>query len=265
VLGHVVEEVSGMRLSEFFEKEIFKPLGMQDTAFSVPKTKSRRFAALYCSPQDAKLLGVQRVPRGKQALVRIDGNKPEESRWFSGRECKVESGGGMMGRNMGGLVSTLNDCARFLSMLSAGGGLNGTRILQPETVERYCTRDLFPDVITSGKAQRESGIRFGWTALGQIGVPLGPRDVKPSHSQEYEVGEVAGGGAACTYWSFNPDREVATLWFTQSMSNDPYTTKAENLFLAARRTIPKKFRDITGRQLVQKSIKKLKTKGCKHI
>lgn len=88
VLGHVVEEASGMRLSEFFEKEIFKPLGMQDTAFSVPKTKSRHFAALYFSPQDAKLLGVQRVPRGKQALVRIDGNKPEESRWFSGRQCK---------------------------------------------------------------------------------------------------------------------------------------------------------------------------------
>lgn len=161
-----------------------------------------------------------------------------------------------MGRNMGGPVSTLNDCARFLSMLSAGGSLNGTRIL---------TRDLFPEVIASGKAQRESGMRFGWTALGQIGVPLGPRDVKPSHSLEYEVGEVAGGGAACTYWSFNPDREVATLWSTQSMSNDPYTTKAENLFLAARWTIPKKFKDITGRQLVQKSMRRLKTKGCKHI
>ena len=36
VVGHVVELISGMSLAQYFEEKILGPLGMEDTAFSVP-------------------------------------------------------------------------------------------------------------------------------------------------------------------------------------------------------------------------------------
>ena len=47
VLGYFVEVVSGMPFEEFLQTRLFKPLGMVDTAFSVPSEKADRFAALY--------------------------------------------------------------------------------------------------------------------------------------------------------------------------------------------------------------------------
>ena len=47
VLGYLVEVVSGMPFEEFLQTRLFAPLGMVDTAFSVPLEKIDRFAALY--------------------------------------------------------------------------------------------------------------------------------------------------------------------------------------------------------------------------
>ena len=42
VLGRLVEVLSGKTLDQFFEERIFKPLGMKDTAFYVPRRKVER-------------------------------------------------------------------------------------------------------------------------------------------------------------------------------------------------------------------------------
>ena len=42
VLGYLIEIWSGMTLEEFFEKRIFRPLGMNDTYFNVPAAKASR-------------------------------------------------------------------------------------------------------------------------------------------------------------------------------------------------------------------------------
>ena len=47
ILGAVIEKVSGTELSEFFAQNIFRPLGMEDTAFFVPPEKRDRLAVLY--------------------------------------------------------------------------------------------------------------------------------------------------------------------------------------------------------------------------
>lgn len=240
VLGRVVEVVSGMPLGRFFEKELFRPLGMRDTGFSFSPSKGSRLAALYASRNSAVMLGAKRSSlSGRQgALCRIDGMLPEESRWAEGGRCRIDSGGGMMGANMGGLVSTVADCSRFVAMLACGGHLGGARILRTATVKRYCLPDLLPECISTGKQQRANGAPFGWTALGEVGVPRSARDAPPSSKDNFEIGEVGGGGAACTYWSVNPNRRLATVWFTQSMDNDPYIKDEENLYLAARTAVP---------------------------
>lgn len=267
VLGRVIEVVSGMKLGDFLKKELFTPLGMTNTGFSFPLKKAKQLAALYCGAGSAKSLskvnsGVKKpIPRGKDALCRIDGLKPQDSRWCQGKSCLIQSGGGMMGHNQGGLVSTVNDCIRFLGMLASGGAFGGVRILREATVKRFCYTDLLPQVITSGQKQKANGTTFGWTAIGEMGVPLGPRDKKPAEQDSFEIGEVGGGGAACTYWAINPSRDLAIAWFTQQMDNDPYVKEEENIYAAARKAVPKSTKrrePEVGKLGVRKTIKKRK-------
>lgn len=117
VLGAVVEVVSGMRFGEFLEKEIFKPLGMGDTGFWVPEEKRNRLVQTYASD-------------GKGGLVPYSGNHLAINNQMD-RAPAFESGGA-------GLVSTIDDYAKFAGMLMNGGSRNGVRILQPKTV-RFLT------------------------------------------------------------------------------------------------------------------------------
>ncbi|MGI5883619.1 MAG: serine hydrolase domain-containing protein [Candidatus Spyradocola sp.] len=112
VMGAVVEVASGKRFGDFLREEIFAPLHMTDTGFWIPEEKRERFAAVY----------------------RQQG--PELVRWTGAhlcilplydREPAFQSGGA-------GLVSTLDDYARFAQMLARGGELDGARILSPRTV-----------------------------------------------------------------------------------------------------------------------------------
>ena len=110
VLGYLVEVVSKMPFEEFLQTKIFKPLGMVDTAFSVPKVKVERFAALYRPTEEGGLKLARNAPLAN-----------DDVSFFP-------SGGG-------GLVSTAADYLRFCQMLLNGGELDGVRILKSETVE----------------------------------------------------------------------------------------------------------------------------------
>lgn len=250
VLGRIIEVVSGKSLDVFLKQEIFGPLGMVDTGFYVPKHKASRLAALYGNKERAQRMAKKfgtwpkKLPSSKYALCRIDGDRPSESNWFEGRQCKVLSANGILGSNMGGLVSTLSDQARFFTMLLNGGVLRHTRILQEETVQKWCFENLLP--LAEGR-RRNSGQGWnGWSALGERGMKRTPTD-PIANLDEYEDGEVAMGGVANTFWSVNPVRDQVTLWFTQTLDSDAWggdrTTKAgiqkpsPDNFTAAARTI----------------------------
>src|SRR5246127_1700000 len=47
VLGYLVEKLSGASFGEFLRTRLFGPLGMNDTAFSVPPDKIERFSSCY--------------------------------------------------------------------------------------------------------------------------------------------------------------------------------------------------------------------------
>jgi CubicO group peptidase (beta-lactamase class C family) len=124
IQGYIVQKLSGMPFEEFLEKRIFKPLGMSDTGFYVPKEKLNRFAEFYSYDNDGKLhaVGV------REGLNHDFATKPA-----------LSSGGG-------GLVSTATDYMRFCQMLLNGGQLDGVRILSPLTVELMRTNVLAPSV-----------------------------------------------------------------------------------------------------------------------
>jgi len=124
IQGYIVQKLSGMPFEEYLEKRIFKPLGMVDTAFYVPKEKLNRFAEFYSYDKDGKM----QVVGVKDGLNHDFAAKPA-----------LSSGGG-------GLVSTATDYMRFCQMLLNGGQLDGVRILSPLTVELMRTNVLAPSV-----------------------------------------------------------------------------------------------------------------------
>jgi CubicO group peptidase (beta-lactamase class C family) len=124
IQGYIVQKLSGMPFEEFLEKRIFKPLGMVDTAFYVPKEKLNRFAEFYSYDKDGKM----------QVVGAHDGLNHD----FAAKPA-LSSGGG-------GLVSTATDYMRFCQMLLNGGQLDGVRILSPLTVELMHTNVLSPTI-----------------------------------------------------------------------------------------------------------------------
>jgi CubicO group peptidase (beta-lactamase class C family) len=109
VLGRVIEAVAGKTLSQAVGEKLFEPLGMTDTSFYLTDpAKYPRLAEPFA--------GDRTIGAGAEL------NDPREER-------KYESGGG-------GLLSTVEDYARFLKMLANGGELDGK--------PRPCLHDLRP-------------------------------------------------------------------------------------------------------------------------
>ena len=209
VLGYLVEVVSGMPFEKFLQTRLFKPLGMVDTAFSVPVAKLDRFAALY------ELTKASGAKGDKEKEKKMDGDKGEE-KWMKGdkekEKMKLERvdkdpqlasgkirffpGGG------GALVSTAPDYMRFCQMLLNGGELEGVRILKKETVERM----RYPH-------------HEGWFGLGFSVVndkESEDTDGKESKNTPESIGSYSWGGAAGTLFWIDPQKELIGLLMTQT-------------------------------------------------
>lgn len=123
ILGAVIEKVSGMRFGEFLETCLFAPLGMKDTGFWVPKQKQSRLADAYESVGNGKMAPY----RGNHLMISYRMDKPPA----------FESGGA-------GLVSTIDDYARFAQMLLNGGSLEGVRVMSERTARFFTAGKLLP-------------------------------------------------------------------------------------------------------------------------
>ncbi len=121
VLGAIVEAVSGMRYGQFLQKEIFDPLGMQDTGFWLSEDKRARLVNTY---QDDGEGGLKLYAESHLGIShQMD------------REPLFESGGA-------GLASTIDDAAKFTTMLMNQGSLNGVSLLKPRTVQYMTSASL---------------------------------------------------------------------------------------------------------------------------
>lgn len=123
VMGAVIEVASGKPFGAFLRDEIFAPLGMKDTGFCVPREQRHRLAKVYENGAQGGLVEYT----GSHLGIR---NRMD-------REAAFESGGA-------GLVSTVDDFARFAQMLLNMGTLDGAQILRPRTVEYLTTGRLLP-------------------------------------------------------------------------------------------------------------------------
>lgn len=107
VLGAVIEVISGKTFGEFLKEEFFEPLDMEDTAFYVPENKQERLAKVYQRTEQ----GLELYTENHLGIMNAMKQVPA-----------FESGGA-------GLVSTLDDYAKFAAMLLQEGSYQGKQIL----------------------------------------------------------------------------------------------------------------------------------------
>ena len=203
VCGRLVEILSGMPLDEFYESRIFKPLGMVDTGFFVPKEKLGRFATNYF--KDPK--------SGKRGVM----DKGDETSTYA-KAPKFLSGGG-------GLVSTMMDYWRFCQMLLNGGEFDGHRFVSRKTIEFMRLNHLPGD-----RTMKEmSSSAFSELAAEGTGFGLGFSVLlDPAEAQTVgSVGNYSWGGAASTYFWIDPEEDIIAILMTQLYPSSTYPLRPQ--------------------------------------
>ncbi len=201
VCARLVEILSGEAFDGYLQANIFEPLQMADTGFSVPDGSAGRFAACY-----------RYRPGATPELI----DDPEQSPYR--RRRSFLSGGG-------GLVSTSVDYLRFCHMLVNRGELDGRRIIGRKTLE-LMTANHLPDqgelaqLATGGFGESEfSGVGFG---LG-FAVGQGPGATATAGS----AGEYYWGGAASTAFWVDPVEGVTVVFMTQLIPSAAYPFRSQ--------------------------------------
>nr|WP_323778559.1 serine hydrolase domain-containing protein [Amylibacter sp.] len=210
VLGRVVEVVSGQPLDEFFAEHIFAPLGMTETAFSVPDAGLQRFASLY-TPLAGNAMALNSAAEGGDPLRLID--QADTSAY---RNAETFSGGG-------GLVGTIDDYMKFCEMIRCKGTFNGHRLLSPKTVDFMLRNHLPGDIASMGPSsfaeQPMEGMGFG---LGGA-VVLNPARAGAPGS----VGDFSWGGMASTFFWVDPVLDLSVVFFTQLSPSSSYPARPQ--------------------------------------
>jgi CubicO group peptidase (beta-lactamase class C family) len=182
VLGLAIEAVAGMPLGRYLDERIFAPLGMVDTAFTVPPDKVARYA---------KALPTDPVTGAAQKLR--DGTRPH----------KFDCGGGCA-------ISTAADYLRFAQMLLDGGELQGVHILGRKTVE-YMTSDQLTagiDITRLNEWPNLNGYGFGLGVAVRRATGLGGM---PS-----SAGEFHWAGSTGTYFWADPAERLAVVFMAHA-------------------------------------------------
>lgn len=205
VLGAVVEVVSGMRFGEFLEKHFFEPLGMKDTGFFVPADKADRLSMVYEQTEN----GLREFYRCHLGIL----NKMDIAPAF-------ESGGA-------GLVSTIDDYARFGQMLLQGGSIEGRQYLSPNTIK----------YMTAGKLPCRAEKDFDWDGLQGFGYRNLMRIANDEKLFTFNAsaGEYGWDGWLGSYFANLPKEDATILMMMQKTDTGtaPFTRRIRNVTAAA--------------------------------
>lgn len=188
VLGRVIEVISAQPLQQFLQEQLFEPLRMPNTAFTVPPEFHDHIAEPFARDPDGGL-------QMKVIDVRTD--------------ATLASGGG-------GLISTAQDYARFLHFLLNRGELDGVRLLGPRTVD-FMTTDHLGDIPVAPGGSRAllpagHGFGLGFAVRKHLGVAPVPGS----------VGTYFWGGLAGTSFFVDPALDMFACLMLQAPNQREY-------------------------------------------
>jgi len=221
VLGRLVEVWSGVAFSDFLQREIFGPLGIDDIGFSVPTEKRERVPRNYQAtrggqdngkdPADSTNVGRPGQWEG-QVVTLVD--VTADSTWFFDDEPHWHRSS-----PSGGLAGTLEDYWRFCQCLLdnlRGEPFRGVRLLSRKTLELMVQNHSCAEQQPVNGAP---GVGFG------LGVAVCV-DARQSASLASE-GEFYWGGNASTYFWIDPREGVVCVFLSQVMPGNFYPLESK--------------------------------------
>jgi CubicO group peptidase (beta-lactamase class C family) len=196
LLGCLVEVISGKTLDEYFKVNIFEPLGMKDTYFTVPLEKSSRMPKVYTENAENQIIPWDPTFRN------LDPNYPLFPRTYF-------SGGA-------GLSASTFDYAIFLQMLVNGGVYNGKQILGRRTIELMTS----PQIAVGND---NFGLGFRITSK------------KSADLNMFSEGTYSWGGYYGTSYYVDPKEKLIILIMTQHTPNShgDFNQKVENIIYSS--------------------------------
>jgi methyl acetate hydrolase len=187
-IGRIVQKVSGEPIELYFQRHIFSPLGMNDTAFVIT--------------------GEQRTREASGHKRELDGSLTVEppERPVTGQ---VFSGGG-------GIYSTAPDYLTLIRALLNGGSVDGAQILRPETVALMEQNQIGAIRVGVLKTTRPAvsndvnffpGVSLKWGFGHMINMQPG--------ADGRSAGSLTWAGLYNTYYWIDPTRRLAAVFMTQ--------------------------------------------------
>lgn len=173
VLARIVEIVSGKTIEEFLQRELFEPLKMTDTTFSPTQEQWKRMADMH------------NLVDGKSVAVDMKGCI------FADFPVTYMCGGA-------GLVSTVNDYAKFAEMLLNYGEYNGKRIISAQYIKSMALPHISEKHI------------YGSEAWG-----LGVRTI--SDGNRLPKGSFGWSGAYGTHFWVDPRNKIVAIYMKNSV------------------------------------------------
>ncbi len=183
LLGALVEVICGQSLETYFQEHIFEPMGMKDSYFNVPASKSHRLPTVYTEDSNQKII------EWSPTFRNIDPAYPLIPKTYF-------SGGA-------GLSSTAYDYAIFLQMLLNGGTYNNKQILGRRTVALMLSPQLADNFFG------DDNFSLGFALTSQKSANLRMRS---------EGSFAWGGYYGTTYWA-DPKENLICLFLTQHTPN----------------------------------------------
>lgn len=193
VVGRLIEVIDGRPLDQFLQDELFLPLGLRDTGFAVPAGQLPRLVTKYSYAEE---LGLRPLERAEQSTL----SQPP----------RLVLGGA-------GLVSTIDDYARFCQMLLAGGRWGERRVLRGETVAHMTANQLV------GSAYPVKVTATPWAGVG-YGLGVSVVCERLSADSGVPVGEYGWSGSASTHFWSSPHDDLFVIVMAQVI---PFTLQLE--------------------------------------
>jgi CubicO group peptidase (beta-lactamase class C family) len=199
ICGYLVEVISGQPFDAFLKERIFEPLEMYDTGFSVPDAALSRFAACYVRDSD-KRLKLQDDP--KESPYRLQPAGPSGA---------------------GGLVGTIDDYAKFCTMLVNNGNYKGQQLIGRNTL-KLMTQNHLGD---KSLAQMAMG-GFSETSNAGVGFGLGfASTIDAVASGTVGEGDFYWGGYASTHFWVDPVEELFVIFMTQLIPSSTFNFRGQ--------------------------------------
>lgn len=179
IIGRLVEVLAGKPLDQALRERVLDPLGMTDTHFYLPDAKAGRLVELYSKASADQPLSLHT-------------NEAYRSYAVSGAKTYFSGGAG--------LVSTVEDYAKFCQMLLNGGTFNNRRILGRKTI----------DMMT----RNQIGAAEVWDRRDKFGLGFQLITEGSHYGDLATPGAYTWGGMYCSEFTIDPNEDLIILVFT---------------------------------------------------